>query len=59
MSAKILVANRGEIALRIIQACREMGIVSVAIYSDADKDALHKHIADESVHIGPALSRKS
>jgi acetyl-CoA carboxylase biotin carboxylase subunit len=56
---KILIANRGEIALRIIRACREMGIACVAVYSDADKDALHVRLADESVHIGPALSRKS
>ena len=59
MIAKILIANRGEIALRIIQACQEMGIVSVAVYSDADQDALHTRFADEAVHIGPALSRKS
>ena len=59
MFAKILIANRGEIALRIIQACQEMGIVSVAVYSDADQDALHTRSADEAVHIGPALSRKS
>lgn len=59
MFSKILIANRGEIALRIIQACREMGIASVAIYSDADRDALHTRFADETVHIGPSLSRKS
>jgi biotin carboxylase len=56
---KILVANRGEIALRIIRTCREMGIKTVAVYSDADKDCLHVKHADEAVHIGPALSRKS
>ncbi len=59
MFTKILIANRGEIALRIIQACREMGIASLAVYSDADQDALHTRFADEAIHIGPALSRKS
>ncbi|MBW2486619.1 MAG: acetyl-CoA carboxylase biotin carboxylase subunit, partial [Deltaproteobacteria bacterium] len=57
--SKILIANRGEIAVRIIRACREMGIKTVAVYSDADADALHVKYADEAVHIGPALSRKS
>jgi acetyl-CoA carboxylase biotin carboxylase subunit len=56
---KILIANRGEIALRIIRTCREMGIATVAVYSDADKDCLHVRRADEAIHIGPALSRKS
>jgi acetyl-CoA carboxylase, biotin carboxylase subunit len=56
---KILVANRGEIALRIIRTCREMGIKTVAVYSDADMDSLPVKQADEAVHIGPALSRKS
>jgi len=56
---KILIANRGEIALRIIRACKEMGIASVAVYSDADKDSLHVKYADEAVNIGPPLSRKS
>jgi acetyl-CoA carboxylase biotin carboxylase subunit len=56
---KLLIANRGEIAVRIIRACREMGIQTVAVYSDADTDALHVKYADEAVHIGPALSRKS
>lgn len=59
MPAKVLVANRGEIALRVIQACREMGIASVAVFSDADREALHTRFADEALHIGPALSRKS
>ena len=56
---KILIANRGEIAVRIIRACREMGIKTVAVFSDADADALHVQYADEAVNIGPALSRKS
>lgn len=56
---KILIANRGEIAVRIIRACKEMEIISVAVYSDADKDSLHVKYADEAVNIGPPLSRKS
>ncbi len=56
---KILVANRGEIALRVIRTCREMGIKTVALYSDADMDSLPVKQADEAMHIGPALSRKS
>ena len=59
MLKKVLIANRGEIAVRIIRACREMGIRTVAIYSEADKNALHKTLADESVCIGPAPSNKS
>lgn len=59
MLKKVLVANRGEIAVRIIRACREMGIRTVAIYSEADKTALHKSLADESVCIGAAPSAKS
>ncbi|MCI0469622.1 MAG: acetyl-CoA carboxylase biotin carboxylase subunit, partial [Nitrospirae bacterium] len=51
---KILIANRGEIAVRIIRACKELGIRTVAIYSDIEKDALHVMLADESVCIGPA-----
>ena len=57
--SKILVANRGEIALRIIRACKELGIQTVAVYSEADKDSLHLKQSDESVCIGPAISAKS
>ena len=56
---KLLIANRGEIAVRIIRACKEMGIKTVAVFSDVDVDALHVKYADEAVNIGPALSRKS
>jgi acetyl-CoA carboxylase biotin carboxylase subunit len=56
---RILIANRGEIALRIIRACKEMGIGTVAVYSDADKDSLPVKAADQAIHIGPALSYKS
>ena len=56
---KILIANRGEIAVRIIRACKEMNIKTVAIYSEADKDALHTRLADEAICIGPADSRES
>lgn len=59
MLKKVLIANRGEIAVRIIRACREMGIRTVAVYSEADKNALHKTLADESVCIGAAPSSKS
>ena len=59
MFQKILIANRGEIAVRIIRACREMGIQTVAVYSEADKDALHTMLADEAVCIGPAPSAES
>ena len=55
----LLIANRGEIAIRIIRACREMGIESVAVYSDADVDALHRCVADRAVHIGPAPANDS
>lgn len=59
MLKKVLIANRGEIAVRIIRACREMGIRTVAIYSEADKEALHTKLADEAICIGPAPSTKS
>src|SRR5210317_1003223 len=59
MFTKILVANRGEIACRIIRTARRMGIATVAVYSDADRDALHVSMADEAVHIGPAPPRDS
>lgn len=59
MFKKILVANRGEIAVRIIRACKELGIKTVAIYSEADKESLHTMLADESICIGPAPSNES
>ena len=59
MFKKILIANRGEIACRVIKTARRMGILTVAVYSDADRDALHVEMADESVHIGPAPAAES
>lgn len=59
MLKKILIANRGEIAVRIIRACQEMGIATVAVYSEIDRDAMHTQIADEAVCIGPAKSQDS
>ena len=59
MFQKILIANRGEIALRIIRACRELGIRTVAIYSQADAEALHAQLADEAICIGPSAAAES
>ena len=59
MFKKILIANRGEIACRVIKTARKMGIKTVAVYSDADRDALHVEMADEAVHIGPPPAAQS
>ncbi len=59
MFSKVLIANRGEIALRIIRACHELKIQTVAVYSEADKNSLHVRFADEAVCIGPATSLES
>ncbi len=59
MFQSVLIANRGEIAIRVIRACRDMGIKSTAVYSDADKDALHVRMADQAIHIGASIPLKS
>jgi acetyl/propionyl-CoA carboxylase alpha subunit len=59
MFKKVLIANRGEIALRVIRACRELGIKTVSVHSDVDRESLHVKLADESVCIGPAQATES
>src|SRR4028119_2247337 len=59
MFGKVLIANRGEISVRVARACREMGIRSVAVYSDVDRGALHTIVADEAYHIGPTPAAES
>ncbi|WP_407397007.1 biotin carboxylase N-terminal domain-containing protein, partial [Anaerovibrio sp.] len=59
MFKRVLIANRGEIAVRIIRACQELDIETIAVYSDADADALHVRLADKAVNIGPADAQES
>ncbi|MFN8428220.1 MAG: biotin carboxylase N-terminal domain-containing protein, partial [Anaerolineales bacterium] len=59
MFKKILIANRGEIAVRVMRACKELGVKTVAVYSDADKNSQHAQLADEAIHIGAASAKES